>query len=187
MNGNEQFSRAFQVTCNYDAVEVVLLQSFSIRHLVEAGMVAKARSVNPDEIELIRTLIRKAGSRATPARIAVMQELRAATTPLTHADIADRLVPLGFDKATVFRNLNDLTEIELVARTELGDHVWRFEAIDPDHPEKGSHPHFVCTSCGTVQCLEPMEFTSVSKRKAGAIGTITDILLKGKCADCSPG
>ena len=149
-------------------------------------MVAKKRSDDPDEVELIRALIRNAGSRATPARIAVMQKLRAATSPMTHAGIAELLVPLGFDKATVFRNLSDLTDIDLVARTELGDRVWRFESIDPDDPDKSSHPHFVCTACGLVQCLEPMEFTSGSKRKAGAIGKITDILLKGECADCSP-
>lgn len=148
-------------------------------------MVPKARQVNPDEIETIRALIRKAGVRATPARIAAMQELRAASAPLTHADLADRLVPLGFDKATVFRNLADLTEIGLVSRTELGDHVWRFEVTDPEHPDKSSHPHFVCTQCGAVQCLEAIEFTNVSKRKAGAIGKITEILLKGECSSCA--
>jgi Fur family ferric uptake transcriptional regulator len=148
-------------------------------------MGAKTRRINPEEVETVRTMIRNAGVRATPARIAAMQELRSASAPLTHAELSDRLVPLGFDKATVFRNLNDLAEIGLVARTELGDHVWRFEAIDPDHPDKSGHPHFVCTSCGTVQCLEPMEFTTVSRRKAASIGRITDILLKGECSDCA--
>ena len=155
------------------------------RHLVEAGMVAKASRMNAQEVEEIRQLIRHAGVRATPARIAALQLLRAATSPMTHADLADTLVPLGFDKATVFRNLSDLTEVGLVSRTELGDHVWRFEAIDPEHPDKGSHPHFVCTECGRVECLDAMEFTALSKRKATSIGRITEILLKGECADCA--
>ncbi len=148
-------------------------------------MATKIRRVNPEEVEAVRAIIRKVGIRATPARISALLELRAATSPLTHADLSDRLVPLGFDKATVFRNLNDLTEAGLVSRTELGDHVWRFEAIDPDHPDKSSHPHFVCTQCGTIQCLESMEFTTVSKRKAESIGRITNILLKGECTDCA--
>ena len=150
-------------------------------------MVTKTRRLNPDEMELVRALIRKVGLRATPARIAALQELRAASSPLTHSDLADLLVPLGFDKATVFRNLSDLSEAGLISRTELGDHVWRFESIDPDHPDKGSHPHFVCTECGRVECLDVMEFTAMSKRKATTIGRITNILLKGECADCSDG
>jgi Fur family ferric uptake transcriptional regulator len=148
-------------------------------------MVAKTRRLNPKEVETVRTMIRKAGLRATPARIAALQELRAASSPLTHSYLADLLVPLGFDKATVFRNLSDLSEAGLISRTELGDHVWRFEAIDPDHPDKGSHPHFVCTECGRVECLDAMEFTAMSKRKAATIGRITDVLLKGECADCA--
>lgn len=147
-------------------------------------MATKMRRVNPEEVEAVRAIIRKVGIRATPARISALLELRAATSPLTHADLSDRLVPLGFDKATVFRNLNDLTEVGLVSRTELGDHVWRFEAVDPDHPDKSSHPHFVCTECGRVECLEAMEFTALSKRKASGIGRISEILLKGECTTC---
>jgi len=73
-------------------------------------MATKMRRLNREEVEAVRAIIRKVGIRATPARISALLELRAATSPLTHADLSDRLVPLGFDKATVFRNLNDLTE-----------------------------------------------------------------------------
>jgi Fur family ferric uptake transcriptional regulator len=136
------------------------------------------------DIELTRTLIRKAGLRCTPARIAVLLELIRATSPKTHGEISDKLVPNGFDKATVFRNLSDLTEVGLVTRTELGDHVWRFEARDPSQPEK-THPHFICVSCGTVTCLGDMEFTTASRqRSASVFGKITEILIKGYCPTC---
>ena len=142
-----------------------------------------ARQTSTD-IDDIRRLIRKAGLRGTPARIAVMQQLRGASSPLTHAELADMLVPLGFDKATIFRNLNDLNEAELISRTELGDHVWRFEVRDPDNPEADQHPHFVCVECGSVTCLGDMEFTTASKRRAKTIGSITEILIKGHCDTC---
>jgi len=148
-------------------------------------MAGQSRRLTQAEIESIRSVIRNAGIRATPARIAVLQELRAAPSPTTHAELSDRLVPRGFDKATVFRNLNDLAESGLVLRTELGDHVWRFEALDPEHPAAARHPHFICTKCGSVQCLEPIEFTGVSLKRSGTIGRITEILLKGECSDCS--
>lgn len=142
------------------------------------------RRVDPEEVGRIRELLRNSGIRATPARIAVMQELRAASSPVTHADVTEMLVPLGFDKATVFRNLNDLADAELISRTELGDHVWRFEAIDPDRPTGEKHPHFVCVECGSVTCLGDMDFTASSRRRATSIGRITEILIKGHCSDC---
>lgn len=147
-------------------------------------MAEATRRVDPEEVDRIRELLRKHGVRATPARIAVMQELRAATSPLTHADVTEMLVPLGFDKATVFRNLNDLAEAELISRTELGDHVWRFEALDPERPVGEKHPHFVCVECGGVTCLGDMDFTTSSRRRAKSIGRITEILIKGHCTDC---
>jgi len=147
-------------------------------------MAERMRGGNPDEVLQIRELLRKTGVRATPARIAVLQELRAANSPLTHADLADKLVPLGFDKATVFRNLADLADADLIFRTELGDHVWRFEALDPEKPGAEKHPHFICVECGSVTCLDDMEFTATSKRRAKTIGRITEILVKGHCSTC---
>ncbi|MFK7818249.1 MAG: Fur family transcriptional regulator [Planctomycetaceae bacterium] len=143
-------------------------------------------SEQADEIQEVRQILRDHGFRATPARIAVLQQLRNATSPLTHADLSETLVPVGFDKATVFRNLTDLTEAGLVSRTELGDHVWRFEILDPnDDGEK--HPHFVCTDCGDVSCLGAMNFTANSRQKASIIGRISEILIKGLCAKCESG
>jgi Fur family ferric uptake transcriptional regulator len=136
------------------------------------------------EIEEIRELLRSRQLRATPARIAVMQALREAQAPVTHADLAEQLVPAGFDKATVFRNLSDLTDEGLLLRTELGDHVWRFELANLQHPDQNKHPHFVCWSCGRVQCLEPLELTAGSKRRTQEIGEVSEILLKGECQTC---
>lgn len=147
-------------------------------------MVERTRRVNPEEVHAIRDLLRRQNVRATPARIAVMQELRETKSPLTHADLAERLVPLGFDKATVFRNLADLTDAGLLFRTELGDHVWRFEVLDPTRPGSEKHPHFVCTDCGGVTCLKAIEFTASSKRQTNVIGDVTEVLLKGRCMDC---
>lgn len=148
-------------------------------------MSEQTRRIIPGEIDAIRELLRHQNVRATPARIAVMQELRRATSPLTHADVADQLVPLGFDKATVFRNLADLTDAGLLFRTELGDHVWRFEVLDPSRPGSEKHPHFVCIDCGGVTCLKAIEFTAGSKRQAKIIGDVTEVLLKGHCVKCA--
>jgi len=138
-----------------------------------------------NDIDLAREILRAAGLRSTPARIAVLIALQKGSKPQTHAELSEHLVPLGFDKATVFRNLTDLTDVELVSRTELGDHVWRFEIRDPNH-DRSSHPHFVCVDCGTVSCMEGMNLPDDKQRKSLNISRISEILVKGHCLICEP-
>jgi Fur family ferric uptake transcriptional regulator len=136
-----------------------------------------------DELQAARDDIRAAGLRATPARTATLLLLRRSPSPLTHADVAERLAETGADKATAFRNLNDLSEVGLLRRTELGDHVWRFEAIDPAAAGTG-HPHFLCVDCGTVTCLDNVQLTAGSRRHSERVGEVTEILLRGHCKEC---
>ncbi|WP_437202981.1 Fur family transcriptional regulator [Planctomicrobium sp. SH664] len=143
-----------------------------------------ARRSSPEQVDRAREILRAAGLRSTPARISVLLELEAATSPLTHADLTERLVPAGFDKTTIFRNLNDLTDVNLVRRTELGDHVWRFELRGTDS-HTDDHPHFVCVDCGGVTCLSDVELTTASRKRSSEIGQITEILLKGHCVTCA--
>ena len=148
----------------------------------------------PPSNEAVRDRIRGAGLRCTSARVAVMQHLETATGPLTHADVSEALAHLGFDRATIYRNLTELTEAALVARVELGDHVWRFEAKRAGGGHKGDdHPHFVCTTCGEVSCLDDVQVAitprsddkkAAKKPAAGRIGSVTEVLLKGRCEQC---
>lgn len=138
-----------------------------------------------DSIAQVRTLLLTAGLRTTAARLAVVRRLQLAKSPLSHAEVAEELVPLGFDKATIFRNLTDLVDAGLVARTELGDHVWRFELRNPEHPE-GHHPHFVCVDCGMVTCLHDVDMPKTMQKSWSKIGRVTEVLLKGHCNTCTP-
>ncbi len=143
-----------------------------------------AKRTTADETAEIRQLVREAGLRCTASRVAVLRELRKSKSPVTHADVAENLADVGFDKATVYRNLIDLAEVGLASRTELGDHVWRFEARDPSKPEEAEHPHFVCIDCGSVTCLSDGGLNSTTRREAADIGQVTEILLKGRCKSC---
>jgi Fur family ferric uptake transcriptional regulator len=136
------------------------------------------------EIAALQESLRQAGLRSTAARVVVLQRLRSAKSPLSHAELADELTPRGLDKATVFRNLNDLADAGLVVRTELGDHVWRFEAADRRHDEPGKHPHFVCVTCGSVTCLGGVKLPPRLKSRGKQIGRVTEVLLRGHCKSC---
>lgn len=137
------------------------------------------------KLDELRAVLRGRGLRATPSRLAVLDLLQGVDRPVSHSDVATRLADGTWDPATLYRNLVDLAEVGLVRRTDVGDHVWRFELIDADHdPEK--HPHFVCTGCGTVECLPPIELAfpkaktpkSVKQRKV-------EVQVRGLCDRCA--
>jgi Fur family ferric uptake transcriptional regulator len=132
-------------------------------------------------LDELRTSVRAKGLRATPSRLAVLELLRSSDVPMSHGDVADRLSESSWDRATLYRNLTDLAEVGLVRRTDIGDHVWRFEAIDGDH----EHPHFVCTECGTVACLPEIE---LNVRRAKAPRAIrqrkVEVHVRGLCDAC---
>ena len=134
--------------------------------------------------ESIKQDIRDAGLRATPARIATLKLIQGAPSPLTHAEVSEELQDLGVDKATVFRNLNDMASAGLLRRTELGDRVWRFELIADEDGHGSAHPHFVCVDCGTVSCMDEIKLTAGSMRLSQEYGEVTEILLRGHCNDC---
>lgn len=137
----------------------------------------------------LKARLRSAGLRATASRAAVLECMLEAKGPLTHADVCARLAGSGFDRATVYRNLADLTDAGLLRRSDLGDHLWRFElrADDAHDARRGPvHPHFVCTECGTVACLPEGAVTVTMARgapRALARGEV-EIQVRGTCNDC---
>jgi Fur family transcriptional regulator, ferric uptake regulator len=143
------------------------------------------RKPQPD----LRAQLHERGMRATPARIAVLSELRQTGIPMTHAEVVELLAGRGGDPATVFRNLAALTEAGFVRRSDLGDHVWRFESLDGSAlPTRHEHPHFLCTRCGTVQCMPELQ---VEPRRGARVPRAVrehtvEVQLKGVCDSCAP-
>lgn len=109
--------------------------------------------------------------------------VRAGDSPLSHGDVADRLASQTWDRATIYRNLVDLAEAGLLRRTDVGDHVWRFEALGTDHDT--SHPHFVCTECGSVECLPDLEVTTRKKSPRALKLRQIEVHVRGLCDACS--
>lgn len=148
-------------------------------------------------LDAARARLREAGLRCTPARLAVLAHLMAAAGPKTHAEVSDALADQSFDRATIYRNLTELTESSILSRVELGDHVWRFE-MRRHVAGVEDHPHFLCTTCGEVSCLDDVSVAITPKpgaaptagagskppRAAGGIGRVTEVLLKGRCEHC---
>jgi Fur family ferric uptake transcriptional regulator len=140
----------------------------------------------PTATELKATL-RDAGLRSTAPRLAVLDFLHRASSPASHGELHERLAASGFDRATLYRNLMDLAEVGIVSRTDLGDHVWRFELRRENGAHAAEHPHFVCTDCGGVSCLPGVAVRISTARGAPKALGRKDlrIQLSGRCDSCS--
>ena len=137
-------------------------------------------------LDELKSTIRKSGLRSTAPRIAVLRRLSVASTPISHGELVDALASDGMDRTTIYRNLVDLTEVGLVSRTDLGDHVWRFE-LRREGSHAADHPHFVCVECGGVSCLPgtSVRITAPKGAPRALERKAVKIQLSGLCDACA--
>lgn len=146
-------------------------------------MATAIRTLSTDDA---RARLRASGLRTTAPRLAVLLRLEEEDAPRSHGELCEALASLGFDRATVYRNLVDLTEAGLVERTDLGDRVWRFEAkrarpATSKTAAKRPAARFVCADCGAVLRLDDVR---VDVRGPHADARVDEILLRGRCRRC---
>ncbi len=137
----------------------------------------------PDQL---RERLREAGLRATPARVAVLGYFLVNPGSLTHAELVDGLAGQGWDRATLYRNLTDLTEAGLLKRADMGDHLWRYELVTAESHTSEQHPHFMCLECGEVSCLpEGAIAVTVDSRLPRSLqkGSV-ELQVRGICDNC---
>ncbi len=137
-------------------------------------------------LDSLKLTIRKAGLRSTAPRLAVLRQLLDSSAPVSHGDLISTLAHEGLDRTTIYRNLLDLTEAGLVQRTDVGDHVWRFE-LKKQGGDEARHPHFTCTDCGTVSCLPAVSLKVKAHRAVPRSLTQqrVEIQLRGICDKCA--
>lgn len=155
---------------------------------VKDGAGTTVRGQQTRSPELLREHLRSVGLRVTAPRVAVLQRMERAESPVTHAELADEFADQGWDRATIYRNLIDLTDAGLLRRSDIGDHVWRFELLRAkDDHAPAVHPHFVCNECGTVTCLpgEVIELRPTRGAPKALRHSGLEIQLKGRCDRCA--
>lgn len=90
-------------------------------------------------------ILRSAGLRATPQRLALLHALGKAKTPQTAEQLHAKA---DADLVTIYRNLQSLTAAGVVHEVRFKDTSLRYEL------SHGHHHHIVCTSCGFIEELE---------------------------------
>jgi Fur family ferric uptake transcriptional regulator len=100
---------------------------------------------------------------------------------ITALEIDRRLPKVG--RASVYRTLEQLEELELVYRVDVGGESAAYERNDPGE----HHHHMVCVRCGR---LVPFEDPSLERaiHRVGEVAefevTSHDVLLRGVCPRC---
>jgi Fur family ferric uptake transcriptional regulator len=128
------------------------------------------------------------GRKRGGARRALLELLEAQTCALTAPEIESALVAAGrrVSRASVYRILDELERLRLVARVETGQAMVRYERAH-EHGE-GHHHHLVCDSCGVVMPFadEDLEraIDALSARVPLAVSE-HEIVLHGACEACA--
>ena len=140
----------------------------------------------PSWKEHARTELRRAGARTGGAREAVIEHLAAQDCCLSAQELFDELRAEGraVGIASVYRVLEQLAELRLVRRVDLGHGVTRFE---PANPGGEHHHHLVCGDCGKVETFDDPGLERALGRVAGSRGYALDehdVVLHGACGDC---
>ena len=133
----------------------------------------------------IAETIRNAGGRVTFARTRILALIRAAASPLSHAEIETTLAQdeQPVDRVTIYRVLDWLADAGLAHKAADGLGVFRFSASDPDG-EHTQHIHFRCTGCGGMFCLDtPPPSPPALPRGFRFGGMALDI--RGECPRCT--
>ncbi|HEU4706141.1 MAG TPA: Fur family transcriptional regulator [Solirubrobacterales bacterium] len=134
--------------------------------------------------ERARTRLNEAGLRAGAARLRVIELLGEESCAVTALEIDRRLPDVG--RASVYRTLEQLEQLQLVHRVDVGGEVVAFERDDPG----GHHHHMVCVRCGRLVPFSdrPLEraIEGIGDRADFEI-VAHDVLLRGVCPRCSAG
>jgi Fur family transcriptional regulator, ferric uptake regulator len=129
-----------------------------------------------------------AGRKRGGARRAVLELLGAQTCALTAVEIEQALAETGrgVSRASIYRILDELERLRLVARVETGQAMVRYErAHDAEHEH---HHHLVCDGCGLVMPFsdDALEraIVELSERVPLAVSE-HEIVLHGSCRACT--
>jgi Fur family ferric uptake transcriptional regulator len=138
--------------------------------------------------EHVRDELRRSGARTGGARDEVIAFLERQDCCVSAQELFDGLRRDGkkVGIASVYRVLEQLADLGLVHRVDLGGGVSRFE---PALPGGEHHHHIVCDGCGRVETFDDPALERTLETVAGSHGYVLaqhDVVLHGSCPGCVP-
>ena len=150
------------------------------------GIIYLVHHPNPTWSALALDNLQAEGLRNGGARRAVIEHLGAQSCCRSAQEIFDGIRDRGgrVGIASVYRALDQLVELRLVQRVELGDGIARFE---PSHTGGEHHHHLVCDDCGKVEPFSDPGLEQALERAAERLAygmRAHEVVLHGNCESC---
>ncbi|MBN1640849.1 MAG: transcriptional repressor [Anaerolineae bacterium] len=130
--------------------------------------------------------LRERGLRLTPQRELVLSALHAteglATADAIYAQVHS--VASAVDVSTVYRTLDLLQELGLVACIDMGDGERRYELLGVHGP----HVHLICRACGEVSGIDLAEAQPLAahlEERYGFVADLAHLSITGLCRSCA--
>jgi len=129
-------------------------------------------------------VLQEKGYRLTPQRMMVIEALHSADGHISAEEIYEQLhnrYPYS-NISTVYRTLELLKELNLVAETDFGEGRVRYHIAEKSH-----HHHLVCRTCGKIMDLDesvlyPLKDTLLRNYDFDA--DLRHLAISGECSDC---
>lgn len=121
------------------------------------------------------------GHRVTAPRRAILRAIEEYEGPFTVEELTESVPGVG--RATVFRTVKLLLELEVICRMVLEDGSVRYQAS-----RSGHHHHLICNECGNVTEFSDATLDGLIHENAEAEGFQIDahsLELYGRCARCA--
>ncbi len=129
-------------------------------------------------------ILRQAGLKRTPGRVALVELLLEARSPLTLQEITARLSGVKLNETSIYRSLDAFIKAGIVHRLETGERIWRF-ALCACSNQGHCHPHFICEACGKAECLNEIIIPHFREPRPGYVVEKQELYFKGLCARCA--
>lgn len=158
------------------------------------GDAGELSSEQQDWVDRARSRIRRAGHRRGGARDVLIELFAREDCALTVQEIdtrlsawlADAVVSRPVGIASVYRGVEVLSDLRLIARVDVGDGLARYERAPLERTDHHHH-HFVCDRCGL---LVPFDDDALEhaigalESRFGFETTEHEVVLKGVCVGC---
>ncbi len=128
-----------------------------------------------------------AGYRRGGARRELLTLMGRQRCALTALEMEQALIDGGrrVSRASIYRILEELEEIDLVQRVEIGSGMAHFE---PVRPGRGHHHHLVCDRCGLLEPFSDQGLERAIKRVSERVALDVsehEVVLHGACSACA--
>jgi Fur family transcriptional regulator, ferric uptake regulator len=146
--------------------------------------VAGAPGATFRSVDDVLALVRARGGRATPSRRILLEVLFETDDHLSVEELAAAVQARAPDVhlSTIYRNVEDLQRLGVVAHTHLGHGPATYQLAP------FAHAHFICEVCGKRLEADDDLFEGLAEAAKSRLGFSIDphhFAILGRCADCT--